>query len=373
MCTYTAAATFDAATYLRIVKQPAVWGLMFTTFFDGLGTPIFLSYLPQVCRLPAHSRPNRHFVCKLVSAITAADSSALRQYLVTQLRFPVGSAAAIASLPLFASFTGNFLSGFLADWLASPAGGKLSTINVRRLIYVGGRSYYFLCGLLLTTDISASTAIFIIVTQSFTDGMNGSGLWCSPFDISREYSGAVMGLINMCGNLTYYAISANLIGYLLDRGKCKLSYDLPQVDAIATFVIPNTNETKFLGVSGDCQSGLQSCVANMEQAVMDDYIDTHEDAFVDPDEKVCKQTWELLFVASGTIALLASFIFAATARGDNMDHIFSGGTIPESAATGDDSSEMTKVSFNLLTPNCGTTTTPLYRFCMVCTFIADSR
>jgi hypothetical protein len=40
---------FDVATYLRILKQPAVLGLMATTFFDGLGTPIFLSYLPQVC------------------------------------------------------------------------------------------------------------------------------------------------------------------------------------------------------------------------------------------------------------------------------------------------------------------------------------
>ena len=59
--------------------------------------------------------------------------------------------------------------------------------------------------------------------------------------------------------------------------------------------------------------------------------------------------WEFLFIGSGTIALLASFIFTATARGDNMDHIFSGGTVKsESAATGDDSSELREVSLNVL-------------------------
>ena len=258
----------------------------------------------------------------------------MRQYLVTQLRFPVGDAAAIASLPLFASFTGQVLSGFIADWLASPSGGGLRIVTVRKILYVGGRLYYFFCGLLLTTDISASTAVFIVVTQNFFDGMNGSGLWCSPFDISREYTGAVMGLINMCSNLTYYAISANVIGYLLDLGKCKLSYDLPDIDAVATFVVPNTNETRLLGVSGDCQSGLQQCLADMEQSVMDDYINSHEDAFADPDEQVCKEMWKFLFVGSGALALLASLIFAATATGDDMDPIFSGGSIkPESPAS----------------------------------------
>ena len=148
--------------------------------------------------------------------------------------------------------------------------------------------------------------------------------------------------------IRYYAISANLIGYLLDLGKCKLSNDLPHIDAVATFVVPNTNETRFLGVSGDCQSGLEQCLANMEQAVMDDYIDTHEDAFVDPDEQVCSEMWEFLFVGSGALALLGSLVFWATAQGDNMDHIFSGGSIkPEKRGTaGGDGMELTQVGFN---------------------------
>ena len=71
----------------------------------------------------------------------------------------------------------------------------------------------------------------------------------------------------------------SIIGYLLDRGKCKLSYDLPEVDALATFVNPDTNTTMFLGVDGECKSALTSCLADNEQAVIDGYRDAHEDAF----------------------------------------------------------------------------------------------
>jgi ACS family glucarate transporter-like MFS transporter len=301
-------ATFGVETYLRILKQPAVWGLCITTFIDGLGTPIFLNYLPQ--------------------------------YLVTQLHFPVGSAAAIASLPLLASWFGSLVSGVLADWLVSPKGAGLSVITIRRAIYMGGRLYYAGCGLLLTTRPSASLAVFIMITQNFADGMNASGLWCNPFDISREYSGAVMGLMNMCGNLTYYALSANIIGYLLDRGKCKLSYDLPEVDALATFVNPDTNTTMFLGVDGECKSALTSCLADNEQAVIDGYRDTHEDAFANPDVQVCTEMWDFIFIGSSALTLGASFVFFATAVGDNLDHVFAGESAP-AAADGD---SMTKVS-----------------------------
>lgn len=183
-----------------------------------------------------------------------------------------------------------------------------------------------------------------MITQNFADGLNGSGLWCSPFDISREYTGAVMGLINCCGNLTYYAISANLIGYFFDKGRCKLSYDLPDIKAMATFVVPDTNDTMSLDVSGDCQSGLKQCLANNEQAVLDNYIEAHDEIFVDPDEQTCQEMWQFLFVGSGTLALLASLVFAVTARGDNMDHIFSGEALKPPATTTDPNDDLTNMT-----------------------------
>lgn len=300
---------FDVPTYIRIAKQVPVWGMCVTTFLDGLGTPIFLSYLPQ--------------------------------YLVTQLKFPVGAAAAIASLPLFASLSGNLLSGWIADWLIFEKG--LKAVTVRKILYMGPRCYYALCGVLLTMSPSPSLAVFIMISQNFADGLNGSGLWCSPFDITREYTGAVMGLMNMAGNLTYYALSANIIGYLLDLGKCKLSNDLPEVSALATFVDLDNNATMFLTVSGDCGDALQTCLADSEQAVIDDYRLTHEDAIENPDVQTCKDMWEFLFLGSASLTLIASFCFAATAAGENMDNIFSGKGEAAASSAGS-SGEMTVTS-----------------------------
>lgn len=269
-------------------------GLCITTFLDGLGTPIFLSYLPQ--------------------------------YLVEQLKFPVGAAAAIASLPLFASLSGNLLSGWIADWLIFEKG--VSVLTVRKILYMGPRMYYAMCGLLLTMSPSPSLAVFIMISQNFADGLNGSGLWCSPFDITREYTGAVMGLMNMASNLTYYALSANIIGYLLDLGKCTTT-PLPAVNSLATFVDPDNNSTMFLTVSGDCADAIQTCLADSEQAVIDDYRMTHEGVTEDPDIQTCKDMWEFLFLGSAALTLIASFCFAATASGTNMDHIFSGKSAPK--------------------------------------------
>lgn len=62
---------------MRVLKKNCVKGLMLTTFLDGFGTPIFLSYLPQ--------------------------------YMVTQLNMDVADAALMASLPLFGSLGGTLL------------------------------------------------------------------------------------------------------------------------------------------------------------------------------------------------------------------------------------------------------------------------
>jgi hypothetical protein len=75
-----------------------------------------------------------------------------------------------------------------------------------------------------------------------------------------------MGLMNMCGNLTYYALSANLIGYFLDMGMCKLSNDdLPTVDVLPIFTNPDTNTSMMIDVPVDCRIAFATCLADEEQ------------------------------------------------------------------------------------------------------------
>ena len=59
----------------------------------------------------------------------------------------MGSAAAVASLPLFASFAGTVGGGWLADWLINVRG--VSRGRTRKLLYIGCRGYYVLCGIWL--------------------------------------------------------------------------------------------------------------------------------------------------------------------------------------------------------------------------------
>eukprot|EP01051_Picozoa_sp_SAG22_P006050 SAG22_NODE_382_length_11344_cov_41.312228_3_plen_397_part_00 len=161
---------FGVDVYVRVLKNKCVLGLMATACIDGLGTPIFLSYLPQ--------------------------------YLVTQMNMDVSYAAIMASLPLFGNLGGTLFGGFAADLLIKRGVDRLT---VRRCFYMVPRIYYALCGLALTLEPSVGLVVFISISQQTVDGIAASGLWVNPLDLSEDYTAAIMGLMNCFANLTYCA------------------------------------------------------------------------------------------------------------------------------------------------------------------------
>ena len=52
------------------------------------------------------------------------------------------------------------------------------------------------------------------------NGFKQAGIGPISMDVSKKYSAAVMGVLNMSANLMYYAIANNMIGLWLDHGRC---------------------------------------------------------------------------------------------------------------------------------------------------------
>lgn len=107
---------FSWSLWVAILRQPVVLGLAATTFIDGFGKPVFLTYVPQ--------------------------------YLVTQQGFDLESAGALSSLPFLALWLGTLVGGVLADYLHN---GPLrwSNVAVRRFMVVMPQVNYAACGVLL--------------------------------------------------------------------------------------------------------------------------------------------------------------------------------------------------------------------------------
>merc|ERR1712007_262491 len=58
------------------------------------------------------------------------------------------------------------------------------------------------------------------MTVSLVSGFKTAGISPLSLDVSRKYSAAAEGVLNMSGVLTYYAFANNVIGLWLDRGRC---------------------------------------------------------------------------------------------------------------------------------------------------------
>ena len=127
-----------------------------------------------------------------------------------------------------------------------------------------------------------------------------------------------------------------MIGWLLDQGKCKLSYDLPDVNVLPSFTNPDTNTSMEINVPVDCHTTFATCLADNEQAIIDDFRAAHPESVMaeSPDIQLCVDMWQFLFLGSAALTLIASLIFGVTAVGDNMDEIFSGGAGATATTTG---------------------------------------
>lgn len=67
-------------------------------------------------------------------------------------------------------------------------------------------------------------------------------------DISRRYAALSHGIMNGCGNVTYYALSATLIGDFLKAGGCDLGTDK---NMIPSDWVGQLNHTQGVLVKGE--------------------------------------------------------------------------------------------------------------------------
>ena len=178
---------FDLTIWWNVVKQPVVWGMALFTVLDGMGKPVFLTYIPQ--------------------------------YLVTQLNFDITSAGAVAGLPFLANSVGSILAGVLADRLHYRG---MSNVLIRRIFTMVPQLVYMISALLLANGIGPYFTIFLLIFAQFAEGFTGSGVWIKTIDISKRYSSIAHGFMNGCGNVGVAVDSFHVVE-LVRLAACTLS------------------------------------------------------------------------------------------------------------------------------------------------------
>lgn len=114
-------------------------------------------------------------------------------------KFALGSVEAglYASVPLIAGAVGNWLSGFLVDYIYSK--GKLKAS--RQLPAIVGFLMAAIGMILVTQSTTALMSIVFMSLAVLGADMTLSPSWAFCIDIGKENAGAVSGTMNMAGNL----------------------------------------------------------------------------------------------------------------------------------------------------------------------------
>ena len=140
---------------------------------------------------------------------------------------------------------------------------------------------------------------------NFFESFVGNGFWAKGLDISKRYSGLAEGFYNSCSNISFYALSATMIGNFLAAGKCTLTRDkAPMTHSTWSGVVNGTcdsqgNNCIGLTPSLECSADMQSCMSSAAAQRLEesDGIDASMEALLveDPDVQLCKDTWKELF------------------------------------------------------------------------------
>ena len=175
---------FSCRVFCRILCQPPVAVLSLCSALDGLGGA-FANWLPQ--------------------------------YYVTQLKFDLQDSGVMTAVPMVVAIGSAILGGLVADAVLAR-GASLS--RVRRWFNFVPTLLMAVCTLLLARVKDPTLVVAIMATQNFLLGFKQAGIGPVAMELSRKYAAVVMALSNTAQNLCYYALGNNLIGLLLDHGKC---------------------------------------------------------------------------------------------------------------------------------------------------------
>eukprot|EP01051_Picozoa_sp_SAG22_P009366 SAG22_NODE_775_length_7293_cov_2.039199_4_plen_404_part_00 len=303
--------TFGAKEYWVVMRQTPVLALTVTNVLLGFGSSWY-NWLPQ--------------------------------YLEQQKGFDLKDAGVWLALADYGSFLGALCGGFFADYLRnSPRfrGSQFQDVNwIRRTSMVfsrgfGGVMCFFF---LLDSSLEVSPWLVVVLICIYNVIFEFVSSWSGPLcqDMSYKYAAAIQGLANTGSNITFYALSNNIIGPILDAGGCTTTNE-PAVQPTTFWagssaandgggpaaapepctIVVNHQSIKGLphGVNYTCIStptdNEQTC-SLQHQLVKIDVTNAVEDP------AGCHNTWQLLFLAMGMCCFSGAVVFYIWGSGNDL-------------------------------------------------------
>ncbi|KAH3788222.1 hypothetical protein DPMN_166357 [Dreissena polymorpha] len=111
----------------------------------------------------------------------------------------IAEVGALASLPYASNIVMSVVSGILADFFLNQ---KYLTTTIVRKISIGVGFGLVCVGFLVLTTLSASLAVFIVLSMSIgAFGLAGSGLSVNPYNLSTRYASVLAAVTWTCGSI----------------------------------------------------------------------------------------------------------------------------------------------------------------------------
>jgi len=140
----------------------------------------------------------------------------LPKYLSNILHYDLNEVSLVSALPAAVNYAFSVTASWIADTILINQ--WMSRTNTRKLMMFFG-SVFPAAGLVMLAYLGCDPILFIAMlclTTGF-DGFRGSSSGVNIIDISPNYAGAVMGVVNSAGNVTGF-VAPYVVGLLLSAG-----------------------------------------------------------------------------------------------------------------------------------------------------------
>ena len=255
---------------------------------------------------------------QVIAGFTGAYTTWLPLYLEQQGGLELWEAGLVAATSFSGSVFGMWGGGFFADWITNK--GVLSTDRIRKLSIVSSNLISFaICGVLAMGPPAFLIGVMLFLRNLLVDFVGAAGAPISV-DMSPKYAAAIMGALNCANNLTFYAISANIIGYWLDAGGCRKVDAAANADPPQVWRMPGRCAHQF-NITEDHRAESEACFSALgaSDACGEEWAYSAEECtltrLITEDPTVeraadCTTTWHLLWGTFSLCSLLAGLLFA---------------------------------------------------------------
>ena len=239
-------------------------------------------------------------------------------YVEQQKGFDLRRAGVWLALADYGAVAGHIAGGFFADHLRNARrfqGSRYADVNwIRRTSMVrsralgGGMCFVFLLDALLGGSpwLLVMLVCVYYVTREFVSAWSVS--LCQ--DLSYKYAAAIMGVANAGSNLTYYALSANIIGPVLDWGGCTATPTAGrQPDVFWEVAAGATCRIDDALPAGGNYTCISTASAAEQECTLRHTLRSVDVTKAVEDPVRCHATWQALFLAMGVASLAGAAVF----------------------------------------------------------------